>query len=357
MNEATRKDKLKNAYNVKGNGILNISIKDVDTTTRTVVGIGNTYNYFDNDMDILLPGCAAKSIREHGVNSKSYKIKSLADHDMTKRDAVFTVLEERNVDGKDVLYFEKQMMNTTLGNDKLQEYLSGAIDQHSIGFLYMDASWVSPETEHGNSQVWDKLMNSVINADALKAAGYAYVVKQIKLYEISSVAFGANPLTPTLGVKGSKELFINKIMQKLSRLDSLYRTGSLTDESFIQLEIEIAQLKQMLVNLDEQCGCKGLGCSKHNTGKENKECHSDEMVVCPGCGKEVQPTDDDTCPECGEDLKGCHSDKSKKSNEQSKSSTTLRLDLIAGAIKNEQPAPKKKIKNNKKGKKGKSKNV
>jgi len=43
-------------------GEIKLGIHDVDSFSRKVAVILNTANYFDSDMDVLMPGCAKKSI-------------------------------------------------------------------------------------------------------------------------------------------------------------------------------------------------------------------------------------------------------------------------------------------------------
>ena len=56
-------------------------------------------------------------------------------------------------------------------------------------------------------EAWNKHIDTLVNADAVREQGFFWVVKEIKLLENSSVLFGANELTPTLelGVKNIDE--------------------------------------------------------------------------------------------------------------------------------------------------------
>ncbi len=51
------------AYAVKS---AQAQIQDVDMTKRIVTGFYNSYNFFDDGNDVLLMGCAAKSISDRG---------------------------------------------------------------------------------------------------------------------------------------------------------------------------------------------------------------------------------------------------------------------------------------------------
>src|ERR1044072_5578139 len=111
----TLQDKKDMYYPVKS-GNLVATIKDVDMSKRIVTGLYNTYNYFDSDYDVLLPGCAKKSINERGPQSSAVaKIKHLANHDWTQMPGKLKVLEERSVEVNGQLvtgiYFETKMVD------------------------------------------------------------------------------------------------------------------------------------------------------------------------------------------------------------------------------------------------------
>jgi len=61
------KDKLDIHYAVKGNPFEH---KEVDEVKRTVDLVANTYLFYDSDGDVLMPGCAKKSITERGPKSE-----------------------------------------------------------------------------------------------------------------------------------------------------------------------------------------------------------------------------------------------------------------------------------------------
>src|ERR1700742_226769 len=97
-------------YAVKS-AMSNVHIKDVDTTGRVVTGFYNSFNYFDSDQDVILPGAMNKSIKEHGPESDGIaKIKHLMFHDWKQLPGKIQVLKEQkeNVQGVNILgtYFE-----------------------------------------------------------------------------------------------------------------------------------------------------------------------------------------------------------------------------------------------------------
>lgn len=239
---------------------LEMQIKDIDSVGRTVCFIGNTLNYFDSDMDIIVPGAALKSITENGPNSNAPdKIRHAMFHDLTRSPGVIKTLEERKVDGLDVIYCETKIDNTTEGNDAMIKYLSGNYSQHSIGFQNVNYDYISSEA-HGNSkegEMWKELKDNCVNADELDSAGFCRVIKEIKLYEVSTVAFGANKLTPTIGIKSeNKDAIMFNYLAQIDKLQNTIKSGGIADSSKKTFEIQVLQLKQMLQEIFMQFGAK-----------------------------------------------------------------------------------------------------
>jgi hypothetical protein len=112
-----------------------------------------------------------------------------------------------------------KLPNTTLGNDLYELYKAGHITEHSIGFQTIKSQ--------------DK--------------GQFNEITEIKLYEGSSVLWGANANTPTVSVKseGKPEVIdeINKTIKSL-------RTGNFTDATFELLELRLKQLQQYLSEIE-----------------------------------------------------------------------------------------------------------
>ena len=247
--------KKNNHFSVKVSNI-GVDLKDIDMKSRTVTGVLNTYNYYDSDGDILLMGSAKKSINDRGPDSAATaKIKFAKFHDLTLLPGAFTVLKETVIDGKSLLYFEAKMSNSQLGTDTLLEYQDGIIDNHSIGFQYIPEQMklVERDGQHGNSKAWENLMSTLINPQDAEARGYAWVIKEIKLWEGSAVAFGANALTPFLGMAKSmsKESVVALMHSKIQKLESVMRSGQMSDESMVVYEQTALQIKQLVDDMEQ----------------------------------------------------------------------------------------------------------
>jgi HK97 family phage prohead protease len=225
------------------------NIIDVSTSSRIVTGFFNSYNFFDSDKDVLIMGAAKKSIEERGVNSTAVaKIKHALNHDLTTLVGKLQVLEETTKNGITGIYFESKIANTTLGNDTLINYKEGIYDNHSIGFKYNQLSLIESEK---NPVAWNEVVSKLVNPEEAEKYGYLYLVKEINLFEGSTVAFGANSLTPFLGVKsGSKESMTLALVSKLNQLEYTVKNGMQSDEMLSTFELQIKQFKQILKEIE-----------------------------------------------------------------------------------------------------------
>lgn len=187
------------------------SVKDVDTKSRIVSGYLSAFGNVDSDNDIIEKGAFAKSI-----NERFSKIFFLLQHDWSKPLGKFKTLQE---DEKG-LYFEAEVSATSYGNDLIQLYSDGVINEHSIGF---------------------NVLKSDKNTDGVR------LIKEIKLYEGSAVTLGANSSTPFQGFKSIKE-----INDKQSKIVNALKNGNLTDETFVMLEYSLKQLQAEAYELGKQ---------------------------------------------------------------------------------------------------------
>jgi HK97 family phage prohead protease len=200
-------------------GHTGIKIKSVDSESRIVSGYASAFNNVDLDNDMILPGAFAKTITERGPSGKN-EIFFLHNHSSANILGKPTTLKEDSVG----LYFEAKIAPTRLGDDILALYKEEVINQHSIGFSTIQGRWV----------------NSTTSKDGF------YEISEVKLYEFSSVLWGANPNTPFLGMKG--EMKIDEIFDRLEKLHKSLRSGQMMDETYAFLELEVNQLKSFLKN-------------------------------------------------------------------------------------------------------------
>lgn len=191
--------------------IKNISggvIKDVDQRSRTVTGYFSRFNNLDHDDDVIIYGAFTKTIKERGHEGKNV-IVHLTDHWMVTDNLLG---KPKLFELRDGGYFETTISNTTKGNDTLQLYADGVINQHSFGF---------------------KTIKS-------ENKGKYREIQEVMIYEISTVVLGANEETPFTGFKSfSKE----QLLTNYKTLRSAYDNGTYTDETFTLLEAQIKQFE------------------------------------------------------------------------------------------------------------------
>ena len=167
---------------------IDLEIKSVKG--RTVTFYASAFGNKDLDGDIIRRGAFAKSIREKGPTGTG-TIRHLAQHD-TKTIIGRILRIEEDATG---LLVESTLLNTSAGNDYMALYGADVL-QHSIGFVVPTGGQRS--TSDGNE------------------------ITEIDLYEVSAVTWGANPNTPTVGIK-SRSPDAALVAAFASQLKCLYR--------------------------------------------------------------------------------------------------------------------------------------
>lgn len=255
-------NKLSTEYGVKGyfdietkaDAVEFMTVQDVDTSKRLVKFVYNTPMYLDSDLDVIMLGAGKKSYKERGPESQSTaKIKPLKDHNMNLVDGKFTFLGEEEITfaGKTFIAATaiKKLSSSTLGNDQLIDYQEGNIDNHSFGFIYEKIKMVERKGA-GHNDEWDRIVGASLNPKAFDQLSYFFKVSEYQMFEASSVAFGANSLTPYLGVKsGNKEGIKLKLIDRLTRLQKSLSSGHQSDDHLETFELHIRQIKQMIHEL------------------------------------------------------------------------------------------------------------
>lgn len=185
---------------------INSSFKDADVKQGIVTGYLSHFDSKDSDGDVITKGAYAKTINERGPGS-SKLIKYLLDHKKDHAIGVFNVLKEDNTG----LYYEARIGTHNAGQDFVKMVESEIINQHSVGF--------SPIKEQQKSD--------------------ANYINEIKLYEGSALQFlGANSNTPITGIK--------EYAEQLDKLERALKLGTLTDETYKEIESKIKSLFNLL---------------------------------------------------------------------------------------------------------------
>lgn len=201
-------------YKIKSEG----EITEVDVEKRIVMGYAAKFGNIDLHGDMIMPGAFTKTITERGPQGKN-EIWFLHNHSSDNPLGKPSVLKEDNYG----LYFEAAIIDTDLGGDILKLYDSGLINQHSIGFSTIKESKV----EEKNQKPY-------------------YQIQEVKLYEFSSVLWGANPETPFIGLKS---MDAKGLQDRFDKLYKQLRSGNLKDETYELIEIEYNFIKSELFKL------------------------------------------------------------------------------------------------------------
>jgi len=199
-------------------------VKDVDIKGRTVTGYFSTWGFLptgqampDSDGDVMDKGAFSKTLQQNGPAAAN-RIWHLMNHDTGKPINKPKVLKEDETG----LYYETVFPDTVLANDVIKLYDSGAITEHSIGFNIIQSR---------NEQNYQ-------------------LIQEVRLWEGSSVLWGANENTPTTGIKSEE------FAMKTNLLNELMRNGTLSDETFIMIEKLLKDIQAIF---------KGSGNTEHET--------------------------------------------------------------------------------------------
>jgi HK97 family phage prohead protease len=205
-------------------------VKDIDEAKGIVTGYFSSFGVVDSDNDMIMPGAYKKTLNE---NSK--RIKHLWQHDVRYPLAKPMVLKEDSFG----LYFESEIAHTTYGKDVLELYKGGVVDEHSIGF----------KTEKKNEK-----------------KDYTEIT-EVKLWEGSTVTFGANENTPFTGMKGMN---VEDVIKKMDNVWKAFRNGKFeTDEIFENLEIYHKQLQQLFIDLTKSTKAADEALEPEKKGDES----------------------------------------------------------------------------------------
>lgn len=151
---------------------------NINEDSRIISGYAAVFNNIDKSRDMLIKGCFAKSIQDRGPESLANdKIILLWHHKMDEPIGRISKLVEDDYG----LYFEAEIDNVERGDQAIEQFKSGTLNQFSIGYRY----------------IWEKCEWN--DTDEF------LIVKEVSLYEISPVSIGCNGLTKFTGFKSIEE--------------------------------------------------------------------------------------------------------------------------------------------------------
>lgn len=193
-------------------------VEDVDVEKGIVTLYASAFGNVDSDGDVIQKGAWTKSIQERGPQSSKPRIKHLWMHDMMNPIGIPMSMEE---DGFGLIVQSK--VSDVRNGDYLKLYRDGVITEHSVGF------------------------------EVIKTGESRNDITEAKLWEYSSVTWGANENTPVVGMKA--QFTPERAEQLNNRLDNLtkaLRNGGYTDDTFRLIENQLDIIKNEIRSLAKQ---------------------------------------------------------------------------------------------------------
>lgn len=192
-------------YTTKMNGGI---VKDVDSVQGIVTGYFASFNTLDSDGDVFDPSAFNKTVKENAS-----RIMHLLQHNTMMPLA----RPELTIDSTG-LFFKSKISKTKYGDDTIQLYLDGVYKEHSVGF---------EELASKSDTIDDDVVNRIM---------------EVRLWEGSTVTWGANPNTPVESVKNLPlEDRILYVKERTGLLQKALHRGTLHDDTYNLLEIELKQ--------------------------------------------------------------------------------------------------------------------
>jgi len=199
-----------------------LKIKDIDSTSGVVSGYFAAFGNKDADGDVFVKGAFSKSIQERGPQSSgNRKIAHLRDH---KTSQPIALIKELYEDDKGLAYVS-QISKTQYAQDTLTLMQEGILREHSVGFLPMQGKTVNK--------------------------GDYNEIKEVMLFEGSTLMFGANDQTPVT-MKGLTVEQEDDLIQEIDVFTKVLRKGEMRDETYQLLEIKLHQLKSLIHSYREK---------------------------------------------------------------------------------------------------------
>lgn len=171
----------------------NVTIDD-----RTIQGYAIVWNSKNSYGEIVIKGATLNSLNARGVGSGKNEIQFLKFHNSDE--IVGKLIELREDDYG--LFFKAEILKTQLGEDTLEQIRAGVLKQLSYGFNY----------------IWDKT--------EYDDATDAYILREIKLWEISLVTWSAdeNAQLRSFGDFQRQQILKDLNVRQLNSIINLART-------------------------------------------------------------------------------------------------------------------------------------
>lgn len=205
-----------NGIEYKSIGVEEMMLKDIDEKQGRVLGYFSKFSNIDSDKDVIMPGAFTRTLKNNAA-----RIKHLYQHNPLMplsgvKNGKLIITED-----KEGLAFDSTISQTSYGRDTIRLYADGVIDEHSIGFNTVDAKDKKDYRE----------------------------ITEIKLWEGSTVTWGANEMAGTTSVKS---LTKEDVIKKMDVVIKSFRNGKYENEEvFDLLEIYFKQLQQIILDISK----------------------------------------------------------------------------------------------------------
>ena len=178
---------------------LGMEIKEVDDKSMTFTAIGSVAGVKDSDGDIIENGAFDDVVIEANKSNKFPKL--LYQHDRRSVLGIISGIRVETLLGKDVLYFDGKISNTTLGKDVYILLKDKAIFECSIGFYIKEYTNIDPSKPYDGKSI----------------------TKIRKIPEISLVTFPSNEDATVVNVKQKDDIIDVRVLEKHLREANLSR--------------------------------------------------------------------------------------------------------------------------------------
>jgi HK97 family phage prohead protease len=203
----------------------NFELKDADEKTGIVTGYASIFGNIDSDKDMIMPGAFTKTIAERGPGTPKPRIKHLWQHDSWQPIGVPVMMKE----DERGLYFETKFGSDQFSQDKLKQHIDGIITELSIGY------------------------NTIKKEDSKDDKGIEFrKLTELKLWEYSSVTWGANSLTEIVSAKGESKDILAELNKRIESLNKALKNGKYSDETCEQFESELNKIQAIIKSLEIQ---------------------------------------------------------------------------------------------------------
>jgi len=194
-------------------------VKGLDEASGTVEIFVSSFGNKDSDGDIIVKGAYAKTISEKGP-SGSGRIKHLKQHKTSVVVGRPTEMKETS----EGLLVTSVLSKSRDGLDVLADYKLD-LYEHSVGFEVIQ--------------------------DGFSKEDNANIIKEINLWEYSSVTWGANSNTPLVGMKSILKMDnpLDHINKRMSRITNALSKGEHSDERLELYQIELKQIQSLYNDL------------------------------------------------------------------------------------------------------------